>query len=152
MTDDEINKKIQELLDLRIMDIDDVVDILSNGVYVLPQRPGEPKFAIRALVEYCKDKGIDTSQLTDEELDAFVINRDDLAEPYKNGTLKISESLPYDYNNFYKDLGIPDRRSPEEILELIQGYVEYADKNKKEAEMNFTAQSETVTKGELADE
>jgi hypothetical protein len=143
-----VDKKVQELLDKKIIDIDDVVHILGNGAYVLPRRPGEPQFSIRALVEYCKQKGIDTSQITDEELETFVVNRDEFAEPYKDGTLKISESLPYDYDDFYKDLGIPDKKSQKEILKMIQGYIECAEENKKEAELTFPAQVEAVSKAD----
>ncbi len=91
-----LDAKILELLNKGIIDIDDIVS-LTGGVYVLPQRPGQPQFAIRDLISYCKNKGIDPSQITDKELETLVINWDELAEPYKNGTLKISESLPYDY-------------------------------------------------------
>ena len=140
-----VEKKVQELLDKKIIDIDDVVHILGNSVYVLLRRPGEPQFSTRALVEYCEKKGIDTSQLTDEELETFVLNRDELAEHYKSGTLRISESLPYDYDDFYKNLGIPDKRSPKEILKMVQGYIEYAEEN-REAELTLPAPLEAITK------
>jgi hypothetical protein len=142
-----VGKKVQELLDKKIIDIDDVVHIFG-GVYVLPPRPGQPKFNIRALIKYCEAKGINTDQIADEELDMFVINREELAKPYENGTLKISESLPYDYDDFHKELGIPDKKSPEEIWKLIQGYIRCAEENKKEAELTFDAQVEAITKAD----
>ena len=143
MSDEFLNKIIQELLSTETIDIDDIV-FLTGGVYVLPQRPRQPQFAIRKIVEYCKDKGIDPSQLSDEELDTFVTNRNELAEPYKNGTLRISESLPYDYDDFYKKYGIPDKKKPEEILELIKGYIEQADENLITAEQALPAQLEAI--------
>lgn len=141
MSDELLNKIMQELLSAETIDIDDIV-FLTGGVYVLPQRPGQPQFAIRKIVEYCKDKGIDPSQLSD--LDTFVTNRNELAEPYKNGTLRISESLPYDYDDFYKKYGIPDKKKPEEILELIKGYIEQADENLITAEQALPAQLEAI--------
>ena len=105
---------------------------------------GNRKFAIRKLVEYCKNKGIAPSQLTDVELETFVINWDELAEPYMDGTLKISESLPYDYDDFYKKYGIPDKKNPEEILELIKGYLEQAKENLITAEQALPAQLEAI--------
>ncbi len=138
-----LNKQILELLDKGIIDIDDIVS-LYDGLYTLPQWPGQPQFAIRKIVEYCKNKGINPSQLTDEELETFVTNRNELAEPYKNGSLRISESLPYDYDNFYKKYGIPDKKSPEEILELIKGYLEQAKENLTTAEQALPAQLEAI--------
>lgn len=111
---------------------------------MLPQRPGQPVFAIRKIVEYCKNKGIDPSQLSDEELATFVTNWDELAEPYKNGSLRISESLPYDYDDFYKKYGIPDKKSPEEILELLKGYIDHAEENLTIAEQALPAQLEVI--------
>ncbi len=108
-----IDKKIQELLNKGIINIDDVIYILANGIYVLPQRPGQPVFNIRALDEYVKERGIDHSSLTDEELEKFVTNWDELAELYKNGTLKISESLPHGCNE----------SNPEEILNRLLEYI-----------------------------
>ncbi len=144
LTPEEVNNIIQELLSAGTIDIDDIVFLTNDGLYTLPQRPGQPQFAIRKIVEYCKNKGIDPSQLTDEELETFVINRDELAEPYKNGSLRISESLPYDYDNFYKKYGIPDKKSPEEILELVQGYIKYAEENLITAEQALPAQLEAI--------
>lgn len=143
MSDELLNKIIQELLSAETIDIDDIV-FLTGGVYVLPQRSGQPQFDIRKIVEYCKDKGIDPSQLSDEELETFVTNWDELAEPYKNGSLRISESLPYDYDDFYKKLGIPDKRCPEEILELIKGYIEHREDNLITAEQALPVQLEVI--------
>jgi hypothetical protein len=143
MSDELLNKIIQELLSAETIDIDDIV-FFNGGAYVLPQRPGQPVFDIRAILNYAKDKGINPSQLTDKELETFVTNWDELAEPYKNGTLKISESLPYDYDDFYKKYGIPDKRSPEEILELIKGYIAHAEENLITAEQALPAQLEAI--------
>lgn len=144
LTPEEVNNIIQELLSTGTIDIDDIVFLTNDGLYTLPPRPGQPVFAIRDLIAYCKDKGIDPSQLTDNELEIFVTNCDELAEPYKNGTLRISESLPYDYDDFYKKYGIPDKKNPEEILELIKGYLEQAKENLITAEQALPAQLEAI--------
>lgn len=150
LTPEEVNNIIQELLSTGTIDIDDIVFLTNDGLYTLPPRPGQPDFDIRKIVEYCKNKGIDPSQLSDEELETFVTNRNELAEPYKNGTLKISESLTYDYDDFYIEYGIPDKKSPEEILELIKGYIQHAGENLITAEQALPAQLEAI-KAMLAD-
>lgn len=144
LTPEEVNNIIQELLSTGTIDIDDIVFLINDGLYTLPQWPGQPQFAIRKIVEYCKNKGINPSQLTDEELETFVTNRNELAEPYKNGSLRISESLSYDYDDFYIKYGIPDKKSPEKILELIKGYIDHSEENLTTAEQALPAQLEAI--------
>ncbi len=56
-----------------LLKLDDVVSELANGVYVVPFDENAPKYNIPAIDRYCKQKGIDPSDLTDEELKQFEV-------------------------------------------------------------------------------
>ncbi|WP_088266023.1 hypothetical protein [Bacillus mycoides] len=44
-----------------------------DGVYVAPSSPNEPRIKVKALFEYCREKGIDLKDLTDEEREQFLV-------------------------------------------------------------------------------
>lgn len=44
-----------------------------DGVYVIPTGPNEPRIKVRAMYQYCREKGIDPESLTEEELEKFLI-------------------------------------------------------------------------------
>jgi hypothetical protein len=50
----------------------ETVDELTRGIYVVPSA-NEPKINIRKLIEYCKEKNIDSSDLSQEECEQFII-------------------------------------------------------------------------------
>ena len=52
------------------MEINDFDDI---GVYTIPPNENTRHFDMPALCGYCKEKGIQTNELTDEELKQFEI-------------------------------------------------------------------------------
>ncbi len=52
-------------------ELDRIVSELANGVYIGPDN-GTPNYDIRAVAEYCEERGISPSSLTDEELAQFV--------------------------------------------------------------------------------
>ena len=54
-------------------DLDDIVDHLADGQYVVPISPLAPQYNYRDIHRYCQAKGIDPSQLTDEELKTFEV-------------------------------------------------------------------------------
>ena len=41
------------------LSLDEAVDILADGVYVLPISPTAPRYNYRMLDQHCKDKGIE---------------------------------------------------------------------------------------------
>lgn len=86
MANNKIKSKMQDL------------DIVAKGVFTMPMC--EPHYNVRAISEYCREKGIDPSELSDKE------------------------------------------------LEMIKGYIECAEENKKEAELILPAGHEALIKGD----
>jgi hypothetical protein len=48
-----------------------------DGVYTVPSGPNEPRVKVKALFEYCREKGIDPGDLTDEEREQFLVYRNE---------------------------------------------------------------------------
>ncbi|EJR41430.1 hypothetical protein IIK_05811 [Bacillus cereus VD102] len=44
-----------------------------DGVYAAPSTPNEPRIKVKALFEYCREKGIDPGDLKDEEREQFLV-------------------------------------------------------------------------------
>ncbi|PGK04571.1 hypothetical protein COC97_14715 [Bacillus anthracis] len=44
-----------------------------DGVYAAPSSPNEPRIKVKALFKYCREKGIDPKDLTEEELEQFLV-------------------------------------------------------------------------------
>lgn len=53
--------------------LDIIVDRIANGCYTLPASPDRPCYDLRKLSEYAKNEGKDPSQLTEEEINQFII-------------------------------------------------------------------------------
>ncbi|MGO4889931.1 hypothetical protein ACJ2A9_19480 [Anaerobacillus sp. MEB173] len=51
----------------------DEADIFPDGVFAFPPTSEEPKVKIRALGEYCKQKGVTPDQLSKEEIQQFLV-------------------------------------------------------------------------------
>jgi hypothetical protein len=58
----------------------DFDDFFEDGVYAIPRPPGEPRVKVRALYEYCKEKGITPDQLNEDEMEQFLV-RDEIKRP-----------------------------------------------------------------------
>ncbi|MGH0775273.1 hypothetical protein ACQVSN_26975 [Bacillus mobilis] len=43
-----------------------------DGVYVAPSSKDEPNIKVKALCEYCRERGVDPQDLTDEERQQFL--------------------------------------------------------------------------------
>ena len=56
----------------KYFEFDETVDELTRGIYVVTSA-NEPKINIRKLIEYCKEKNIDSSDLSQEECEQFII-------------------------------------------------------------------------------
>ncbi|PFZ83055.1 hypothetical protein COL70_28910 [Bacillus pseudomycoides] len=44
-----------------------------DGVYAARSSPNEPRIKVKALFEYCREKGVDPEDLTDEEREKFLV-------------------------------------------------------------------------------
>lgn len=44
-----------------------------DGVYAIPPGPNEPRIKVREMYQYCREKGVDPEDLTEEELDKFLV-------------------------------------------------------------------------------
>lgn len=44
-----------------------------DGVYAVPSSSNEPRIKVKALFEYCREKGVDPEDLTDEEREQFLV-------------------------------------------------------------------------------
>ena len=66
------NKSAEEYVK-RLLALDDAVAEEANGAYTLPLDENAPIYDIQALDRYCKQKGIDSSDLSNEELKTFEV-------------------------------------------------------------------------------
>lgn len=64
---------LDPIKDRALLDLDDVVHELADGHYVSGSPSDYEKFDIRGLRKYCKEKGIDVTQLSDEETKRFIV-------------------------------------------------------------------------------
>ncbi|HHP5665113.1 MULTISPECIES: hypothetical protein [unclassified Bacillus cereus group] len=53
-----------------------------DGVYTAPSSPNEPRIKVKEMYQYCREKGVDPEDLTDEEREKFLV--------YPNGGENIS--------------------------------------------------------------
>lgn len=60
-------------------DWDDFEDGFPDGVYAIPHPPGEPRVKIRALFAYCEERGITPQELSEQEMEQFLV-RDKASE------------------------------------------------------------------------
>jgi len=47
-------------------------EAFSDGVYVIPHNPNEPRVKVRPLFDYCQKKGVEPSELSSEEMKQFL--------------------------------------------------------------------------------
>ncbi|KGR89843.1 MULTISPECIES: hypothetical protein [Bacillales] len=55
-----------------IMEIEEFDDAFPDGVFAIPRNPKDPKVKVRALWDYCKEKGVDPEDLSEEEMEQFL--------------------------------------------------------------------------------
>ena len=63
----------QEEMEKRIMEVDPFDGDFPDGIYAIPRPPGEPKVKVRALANYCKEKGVEPKDLSPEEMERFLV-------------------------------------------------------------------------------
>lgn len=56
-----------------LLELDDIVAELADGVYVVPMSEDFPVYDLRAMTKYLDETGKDGSDLTEEELKQFEI-------------------------------------------------------------------------------
>ena len=56
---------------MKLEALDNAVDELADGAYVLPIDTA-PDYDVRKILDYCRERGVSPSSLTDEELAGFV--------------------------------------------------------------------------------
>jgi Ribonuclease G/E len=44
-----------------------------DGVYTAPSSPNEPRIKLKEMYQFCREKGIDPEDLTEEELEQFLV-------------------------------------------------------------------------------
>ncbi|MFE8698247.1 hypothetical protein ACFYKT_18145 [Cytobacillus sp. FJAT-53684] len=44
----------------------------ADGIYAVPPNPKEPRVKVRALWDYCKQKGVEPKDLSREEIEEFL--------------------------------------------------------------------------------
>lgn len=53
--------------------IEEFENAFPDGVFAFPPNPEEPRVKVRALGEYCKEKGVTPDALAEEELQQFLL-------------------------------------------------------------------------------
>lgn len=48
-------------------------DGFPDGVYTAPSSPNEPRIKLKEMYQYCREKGINPADLTDEEREKFLV-------------------------------------------------------------------------------
>lgn len=61
----EVDKKL-------IKEIEKFDTAFPDGIYVVPPNPREPRVKVRALWDYCKQKGVEPKDLSREEIEEFL--------------------------------------------------------------------------------
>jgi hypothetical protein len=56
---------------MKLEALDNAVDELADGAYVLPMEVA-PDYDVRKILDYCKERGVSPSSLTDKELARFI--------------------------------------------------------------------------------
>ncbi|WP_053103751.1 hypothetical protein [Bacillus sp. FJAT-27916] len=47
---------------------------LTDGVYAIPRDPEEYRVKVRALDAYCRERGMEPKQLTEKEMEQFLVD------------------------------------------------------------------------------
>lgn len=55
-----------------IKEIEEFDSAFPDGVYVIPRNEKEIRLKVRALSDYCKQKGIEPNELSREEMEKFL--------------------------------------------------------------------------------
>ena len=50
----------------------DFDDVFPDGVFTEPPSANQPRVKVRALFDYCKEKGVEPDELTEQEMEQFL--------------------------------------------------------------------------------
>ncbi|EJY55890.1 pyruvate phosphate dikinase [Alicyclobacillus hesperidum URH17-3-68] len=59
-------------------------DDFPDGIYAVPRDPNQPRVQVRRLYEYCRERGLSPSQLSEAEMRQFVVYPDEDGEKKTN--------------------------------------------------------------------
>ena len=71
---DRINAKTPGLRVPNINTLDTKGEALTDGVYAIPKDPKEYRVKVRALDAYCRERGLEPKQLTEKEMEQFLVD------------------------------------------------------------------------------
>ena len=69
-----MNAKTPGLRVPNINTLDTKGEALTDGVYAIPKDPILYRVKVRALDAYCRERGIEPKQLTDKEMEQFLVD------------------------------------------------------------------------------
>lgn len=55
-----------------IKEMEEFDDAFPDGIFCIPRISGEPRVKVRLLWDYCKSRGIEPEQLSEEEMRQFL--------------------------------------------------------------------------------
>lgn len=55
-----------------IKEIEEFDNAFPDGVFAVPRNPKDSRVKVRALWDYCKEKGVDPEDLSEEEMKQFL--------------------------------------------------------------------------------
>ena len=71
---DRINAITPGLRVPNINTLDTIGEALTDCVYAIPKDPKEYRVKVRDLDAYCRERGIEPKQLTDKEMEQFLVD------------------------------------------------------------------------------
>jgi len=58
-----------------LLELDRIVAAEANGCFTVPINENTPVYDFRSMLKYCDEKGIDSAELTDEQLKQFEVTK-----------------------------------------------------------------------------
>lgn len=55
-----------------IKEIEEFDDAFPDGIFAIPRNPNEPRVRVRALMDYCEKRGVESNELSPEEMEQFL--------------------------------------------------------------------------------
>ncbi|MCC0567095.1 hypothetical protein [Brevibacillus borstelensis] len=55
--------------------IDEFDDGFPDGIFSIPRNPNQPRVKVRALYQYCIEKGVTPQELSEAEMERFLVRK-----------------------------------------------------------------------------
>lgn len=55
-----------------IKEIEEFDNAFADGIFAFPRNPNEPRVKVRALMDYCRERGLQPIQLSPKEMEQFL--------------------------------------------------------------------------------